>query len=158
VKIAFKNIILLTIAFMFLVSATGVYLTVHYCNSEDTAALFLFTLLTEEPCEHHKNTCETECSHDNDSQTSDDNQCCDHSPTKSPPCCSDAVFYIAVDDDFIRAYSPETPLFNFIVLPESRFDPVETASISDADSYEISWPPGTLSGKELAFYNRQLIL
>jgi hypothetical protein len=140
---------------MFLVSATGVYLTIHYCTSEDTASLFLFTLPAEVPCDHHNNSCTAENSHQ---QACNDHQCCDHSSAETPACCSDAVLYIAVDDDYFRAESPGTPLFSFILLPESRFEPLETTIVPDVNSREISQPPGSFSGKDLVFFNRQLIL
>jgi hypothetical protein len=155
VRKAFKNIILLTIGFIFLVSATGVYLTIHYCTSEDSASLFLFMLPAEVPCEHNDNSCTAENSH---AEACDDHQGCGHPSPEFPPCCSDALFYIAVDDDYFRAESPVTPVFNFILLPEASFDPLETAHITDVTNYDISQPPGSFSGKELVFFNRQLIL
>ncbi len=157
---ALKNIILLSIGVMFLISATGVYLTIHHCNSEDTTALFFFTPLTEEPCEHHQKGCNSGNSCDKWSSTCDGNHCDDGPPlSEIPPCCSDTVFYITVDDDFVRAESPETQVINFALNPSSGYDLAETTcNFHNIQIPCVTQPPGMLHGKLLAFSNRQLLL
>ena len=156
----FKNIILLAIGVMFLISATGVYLTIHHCNSEDTTALFLFAPLTEEPCEHHKNGCTDENPCDKWMKTCDGNHCDEGLPlSQKPLCCSDTVFFITVDDDFVRAESPETQVINFALHPASGCDLTATTDNShNIPIPSITQPPGKLHGKLLAFSNRQLLL
>jgi hypothetical protein len=156
----FKNIILMSIGVMFMISATGVYLTIHHCNSEDTTALFMFAPLTEEPCEHHKNGCTSENSCDNWMNTCDGNHCGDGLPASGmPACCSDTVFFITVDDDFVRAESPEKLVINFALHPGSGCDLAATANNTHIIHIPcITQPPGNLHGKLLVFSNRQLLL
>ena len=166
----FRYIILTLIAVLFMISSTGVYLTIHYCSSEDITGLFFFTQLTEEPCEHHlhvndENSC---CSNTGENKTGeksgifsacalhDDSNCSIYDET--PDCCSNTLLYISIEDDFVKTDHP-APQINYNLL-QAVFGPDITEAAGNNDYFLITnkEPPPNLFGKELAFFNCMLLL
>ncbi len=152
------------LAAVFILSSSGIYLTIHHCTEENVTELFLFKPPSEEPCEHHKsdpalntNSCSPErdnTCHIPDRAVSD----CWHTGNM-PWCCSNTLIYIAIEDTYIKADQPEnSPLYNISdhLVPEdfhfrNRYIRVSNQTIHDK-------APPHQSGKEIAFLNRALLL
>jgi hypothetical protein len=149
-----KHIVLILIAGIFIISSTGLHLTIHYCSTEDFTGLFLFT--TEAHCDHNGN--HPDPGHLSKDQECDPKDCCDSSLI--PGCCSDTVLYIAIEDLFTKSAQPEN-LLNILpleVLPGLNKNMVHTPFGQSLILACANYPPVPIYGKELAFYNRQLIL
>ena len=166
-----KHIALIFVAGLFLISSTGIYLTIHYCSSEDITGLFLFTPLTGEPCDHHaRRHDETGCCANPAGNHSgyETDKCCDNTleakfkcsvPDEMPECCSNTVLYIAVEDDFVKTDQPAIQISYNILQSASRLDIMEAAGNSDYFlPAEYIDPPPLLSGRKLTFFNRILLL
>ncbi len=147
---------------MFIISSTGIYLTIHYCSSEDITGLFLFTPLTEEPCEHHQqehnktNCCANTSGNHNGSET---DKCSDHILDDIAECCSNTVLYIAVEDDFVKTDHPALQLNCNLLFSAFGFDITGKAGNSDHFSLAeyIDRPP-LMHGRELTLFTRILLL
>ena len=170
-KKKFRHLALIFVAGLFLISSTGIYLTIHYCSSEDITGLFLFTPLTGEPCDHHAHghdetvCCGNPAGNLRGPETDD---CCDNTmydafkcsmPDEMPECCSNTVLYIAVEDDFVKTYQPAIQISYNILQSASGLNIMEAA----VNSYDLSLaeyidPPPGLSGRKLTFFNRILLL
>ncbi len=164
-----RHITITVLGLLFLVSSAGVYLTVHYCSQEETTDLFFFKPLTEEPCEHHAHDLnepgcsssgvngklsEPSCSSCNDH---DQESCAVSSET--PECCSNTVFYIAVEDHFVKTDHPAIEAGSLIVHADIfRQVADKTAACNQAGPKSYTDPPTKLPGRQLALLNRVLIL
>ncbi len=154
-----------------MISSTGIYLTIHYCSSEDIAGLFLFTPLTGEPCEHHIQghnemiCCNNPAGNHPGSET---DNCCDHTmdgtnmcslPDEMPECCSNTVLYISVEDDFVKTDHPALHLNYNIPLSAFGLDIIDKAG-NTGNLYLAEYvdPPPIMYGRELTFFNRILLL
>ncbi len=155
-----KHITLLLVSGLFMISATGVYFTIHHCTSENFTLLFLFSPV-DGYCDHQqtghqansssRDSCDTGCEQDANSRG-----CCpvplDHG------CCSDTVLYIDVDDDFVKNEPPDIQAGHTSLQPVFGFNLVNALSTDEnLHPCRSSLPPGR-HGKLLALYNRQLLL
>jgi hypothetical protein len=131
-------------------SATGIYLTFHYCSMDEITELFLFT--PEAKCEHTGEISDNHCNNHNACHNS-----CSFSGI--PECCSDTVFYIAVDDDFVKADRTEIQVSVISFQALTGYDLAETfRNTLPSHLKEVYYPPGKAHGKQLACANRQLLL
>ncbi len=170
-KKKFRHIALIFVAGLFLISSTGIYLTIHYCSSEDITGLFLFTPLTGEPCDHHAHRYdETGCfgNPENNHRDPEPESCCFNTmddrfkcsmPDEMPECCSNTVLYISVEDDFVKTDHPTLQLNHNIPLSAFGLAIIDKAGNTD-NLYpgEYVDPPPIMYGRELAFFNRILLL
>ncbi len=166
-----RHITLLIISGLFMISSSGVYLTVHYCSNEDITGLFFFTTLTEEPCDHHSNISDQSSFNGNgaENQYGDGSaMCCNYSDhyngscnmtAEFPECCSNTFLYIAFEDDFVKSDylsdKVKCNLLQFVVLPDIT---VAAVNKDDFSFNKIKAPPNNLYGKDLAFFNCILLL
>ncbi len=155
---------------LFLVSSSGVYLTLHYCSQEETTDLFFFRPLTGEPCEHH-------------AHESNENMCCtsgggneltpgtvchsgyphDHGNCAETPetaeCCSNTVLFIAVEDHFVKTDHPSVEAGKLIAHPGILTQMAyKTAVCNKFGPKSNTDPPPKLPARELTLLNRVLIL
>ncbi len=159
------------VAVLFLISSTGIYLTIHYCSSEDITKLFFFTPLTEEPCEHHandhneSNCCSNRCDEPTGSEPAifcgypinNSENCSIHS--ELAVCCSNTVFYIVVEDDFVK--TDQLAIYTSYVLLQSVFVISLIETILNNNYFtSLNFNPSSpkLHGKELVFFYRTLLL
>jgi hypothetical protein len=159
-----KNTGLTLIAGLFMISATGLYFTVHQCKSENFTLLFLFTP-SPGYCEH-----EISCQIDHNCSEIDAFAIQGHSeeandppgscsPVSIPGCCSDTVLHIDIDDDFVKTEKPVIPIsdiqlqhtFGFEIMPG-------IVNMADHSLYSSLHPPGKLHGRQLSLLNRQLLI
>ena len=166
-----RHIALILVAGLFLVSSTGIYLTIHYCSSEDITGLFFFAPLTGEPCDHHAHMHdETSCCGNpaGNNPGSETDKCCVNAkrdtfkcsvPDEMPECCSNTVLYIAVEDNFVKTDQPAIQISYNLLQSASGLDIMKAAGNSDDLSpAEYIDPPPLLSGRKLTFFNRILLL
>ena len=165
-----RHITLFMFVGLFIISSTGVYLTIHNCSSENITELFFFTPLTEEPCEHHAHSDkQNSCGNENDNHSCSGNGiCCDNLPNDDgscsgaagmPECCSNTVLYIAVEDDFTKSDQSTINISYSLLQFVFAIDTIN-AEINNNKSPLIIYiePPPDLYGKGLALFNRILLL
>lgn len=159
-KTILRHISIFLLSGLFLASSAGVYLTIHYCSHEDVTDIFLFRLLTEEPCEHHardnNGTGCCESGHSNDPLAS--GNC--HAPEgMMAECCSNKVVYISVEDHIVKndkhlsGISPV--IFQIVFGNEIISGSDEPDQLTHQTQPE---PPPSFYGRELALFNRTLLL
>ncbi len=164
-----KHITIAVLGLLFLVSSSGVYLTVHYCSLKETTDLFFFKPLTEEPCEHHAHDLNEPgcCNRDYNAKlaepfcssgsTRDRDNCA--APSETPECCSNTVFYIAVEDHFVKTDHPAIEADGLIIHADiSGQVAYKTATCNQAGPNSYKDPPSKPPGRQLALLNRVLIL
>ena len=155
---------------LFMISSTGVYLTIHNCSSENITELFFFTLVTEEPCEHHaRSDKQNSCVNDKDNHLCPGNGIsCDNPPnddgscsgsSEMPECCSNTVLYIAVEDNFTKSDQSTISISYSLLHFVFAIDTVN-AEANNNKSPLITYieTPPDLYGKDLALFNRILLL
>jgi hypothetical protein len=160
VKAILRHIAVYILSGLFLASSAGVYLTIHYCSHEDVTGIFLFRPLTEEPCEHH----------------APDNHgtgCCENGLSNDPvasgkcyafegmmaECCSNTVVFISVEDHFVKNDQHLSGISQIIF--QIVFGNVIVSGSDKTDRlicHSAPESPPDLYGKELALFNRILLL
>ncbi|TVR71687.1 MAG: hypothetical protein EA408_08580 [Marinilabiliales bacterium] len=164
-----RHIALAAVGIIFIISSSGVYLTVHHCHSENITDLFFFTLLTEEPCDHHAiDNSDSGCCASSDEQSATPrghsgmhSDCADNctAPDGMAECCSNTVLFIAVEDHFIKTDQPLTTADNISVCPvfgnELAFEP---APVRAKKTTSFRDPPPGMYGWNLSLFHRVLIL
>ena len=164
VKKILKNIGLTLIAGLFMLSATGLYFTIHQCKLENFTLFFLFTP-SSGYCEHEI-SCQT--AHTCNDVNAFSSQC--HSAQANDPvascpslnipgCCSDPVLHIDIDEDFVRTEKSDINICNIQLQQTFGFELMSALSNPmDHFLYSSLHPPGKTNGRQLSLLNRQLLL
>ncbi len=164
-----RHITLAAVGIIFIISSSGVYLTIHHCRSENITDLFFFTLLTEEPCDHHATgNSYTGCCASSDERSPGatihsgmHSDCADNctGPDGMAECCSNTVLFIAVENHYIKTDQPLTSADNITVCPvfgnELAFEP---APVKTEETTSYRDPPPGMYGWDLSLFHRVLIL
>ena len=163
-----KNIAVLLIVGSFIISATGIYLTIHYCSSDNFTTLFFFSPLEDEPCDHHRHDPE-KCEESADSNSKPGNIPCCNIPASNTcqcpetgqmaACCSNTIIYIVVEDYFVRSDQPDIQVTYNLLKPVYETD-LLLSSVSAQKEFPFvqkKSPPG-LHGKDLIYFKRTLLL
>lgn len=166
-----KNIVTHALIVLFLIVTTGLYINFHHCDLTGNTDVMLSVPESENCCSSHHEDETCEC--DNEGH-------CEHQEhvppgsgyDENPPnkgvylknffCCSDNLFFIYIPDDFIINSS----FSNLFQINEISFFPGLHQLFENAIIYksEINYclspnpPPLILTGKEISYLNRQLIL
>jgi hypothetical protein len=159
-----KNSGLLLIAGLFMISATGLYFTVHQCKSENFTLFFLFTPSSgycehEISCQIAHNCCESIASDAQcySEEAGDPPDSCP--PVNLPGCCSDTVLQFDTDDDFVKTERPVISIGNIQLQSDFGFELIQTpGNPAGYSRHSCLHPPGKLHGRQLAFFNRQILL
>lgn len=143
------------LAFVFLVSFTGLPMLMHHCFSCESTSIHLFSQI-QDCCEAHREHHHHSCA---DQENPETDCCSQHTDEACENCCKDSLIYLQNDYTFSldRQILKILP-WEFAVLGLITFEAEPNLTLSGAFGLDDAChdPPPRITGKTFLIYTHQL--